>query len=277
MFASAPTATLTPWRPTPAIWTALAVHVIALALVLVVPARWPYALALIIAAHLALIGAGLWPRSRWLGPNLSRLPAAAVARGEVVLSFDDGPDPAVTPRVQVLLDQAGVKASFFCVGDRAAAAPDCVQALVRSGHDVENHSDRHSNFFAFSGYGAFRAELMRAQARLQHLSGRAPRFFRAPMGFRNPLLAPVLAVLGLQYVSWTRRGFDAVDGDAEAVFRRLTRNLGAGDILLLHDGHAARTADGEPVVLAVLPRLLSLLRSRGLRPVSLTQALAPQV
>jgi peptidoglycan-N-acetylglucosamine deacetylase len=58
------------------------------------------------------------------------------------------------------------------------------------------------------------------------------------------------------------------------VLARLQRNLAAGDILLLHDGHAARTRSGEPVVLAVLPRLLENLAMRGLKAVSLPMALA---
>ena len=69
-------------------------------------------------------------------------------------------------------------------------------------------------------------------------------FFRAPAGFRSPLLDPVLAGLGLRYVSWTRRGFDTVDGNAAAVLRRLTRRLTAVDVLLLHDGARARTPEG---------------------------------
>ena len=90
-----------------------------------------------------------------------------------------------------------------------------------------------------------------------------PRFFRAPAGLRNPFLEPVLARESLQLVSWTRRGFDTVNGSARAVLGRLTRRLRAGDILLLHDGHAARTAAGTPVILEVLPRCLAPCRRRS--------------
>ena len=90
---------------------------------------------------------------------------------------------------------------------------------------------------------------------------------------RNPLLDPVHAQLNLQLASWTRRPYDTYQGDAQRVFERLVENLAAGDILLMHDGHAARTPDGEPVILAVLPRLLQKIGELRLTPVTLPAAL----
>ena len=105
------------------------------------------------------------------------------------------------------------------------------------------------------------------------VTGQRPSCFRAPAGLRNPFLEPVLHRLGLSLVSWTRRGFDTREGDAQRVLARLTRGLAAGDILLLHDGNAARTARGEPVLLEVLPLLLERLRADGLRAVTLPEGL----
>ena len=98
---------------------------------------------------------------------------------------------------------------------------------------------------------------------------------RAVAGLRNPFLEPILARHGLQLASWTRRGYDPRNADPAQVLARLTRGLAAGDILLLHDGHGATTAAGQPVVLAVLPPLLAALRARGLKPVTLDAACAP--
>jgi peptidoglycan/xylan/chitin deacetylase (PgdA/CDA1 family) len=89
------------------------------------------------------------------------------------------------------------------------------------------------------------------------------------------MLDPVLHALGLRLVSWTRRGFDTREGDPARVAGRLLDGLAAGDILLLHDGHCARTPTGAPVVLEVLPRLLDAVRHRGLRTVTLAQAIDP--
>jgi peptidoglycan/xylan/chitin deacetylase (PgdA/CDA1 family) len=81
--------------------------------------------------------------------------------------------------------------------------------------------------------------------------------------------------MGLRLVSWTRRGFDTRRKDANQVAGRLLDGLAAGDILLLHDGHSARNANGTPVVLEVLPRLLDAARAKGLRFVTLGQAIDP--
>jgi peptidoglycan/xylan/chitin deacetylase (PgdA/CDA1 family) len=208
-----------------------------------------------------------------LGPSWTRLPPAAAERGEIAITFDDGPDPETTPRVLDLLDVFGGRASFFCIGAQARLHPELCGEIVRRGHSVENHSQHHRWDFAFSGYRGFCQEIAESQATLAGITGQTPRFFRAPFGIRNPLLEPALAHSGLLLASWTRRGFDTREGRPETVIRRLTRQLAAGDILLLHDGHSARTADGEAVVLRLLPRLLERIRTAGLRTITLPQAL----
>ena len=258
-----------PWRPAPAVGLSMLLHVAGVVVLVLQFSLWPWVLGGLAVNHLLLSAAVLWPRGRLLGPNLVRLPSGAAARSEVSLNFDDGPDPEVTPRVLDLLDRHQARASFFCIGEKAAAFPELVREITRRGHSVENHSHCHSNVFAFYGPGRLRHEVDAAQAAIAGISGRAPAFFRALAGFRSPLLDPVMAARGLRYVSWTRRGFDTVHGDADAVLRRLTRGLEPGDILLLHDGASARTRDGEPVVLAVLPALLDRLAARGLKPVTL--------
>ena len=79
-------------------------------------------------------------------------------------------------------------------------------------------------------------------------------------------------VYDLRLAAWTRRPYDTRDGDPQRVARRLTGRLAPGDILLLHDGHAASMADGRPVILAVLPRLLATLNDHQLTPVTLHDA-----
>jgi peptidoglycan-N-acetylglucosamine deacetylase len=261
-----------PWQPAPALVITAVLHVAAVIALGALPAAWPWILGGLAANYLVLTGAVLWPRGQLLGPNLVRLPASAIACSEISLNFDDGPDPDVTPRVLDLLDRHRARASFFCIGEKANSHPDLVREIARRGHSVENHSYHHRHTFAFHGFGGLRREVEAAQSTIARAAGKAPRFFRAPGGFRSPLLDPVIARCGLRYVSWTRRGFDAVQRDPDAVLRRLTSGLRAGDILLLHDGSSARTRTGEPVVLAVLPALLARLEDEGLKSVSLAAA-----
>jgi peptidoglycan/xylan/chitin deacetylase (PgdA/CDA1 family) len=236
---------------------------------------WPLALSGIIASplliealilnHGVLFAASLRPQDTLLGPNLVRLPACCAAHGEIALTFDDGPDPAVTPAVLDLLDVHGVSASFFCVGERARRHAALTREIAARGHRVENHSDRHHNLFAFQGPVTVRDEIRRAQETLAELTGRAPVFFRAPFGIRNPWLAPALRQLGLRLVSWTRRGYDGVLKEPDHVLSLLLSGLAAGDIVLMHDGYCPRDRQGRPVILGVLPRMLDAIATRQLR------------
>jgi peptidoglycan/xylan/chitin deacetylase (PgdA/CDA1 family) len=259
-----------PWRPGVAIWLSAGFHVWALLGVIAQPHWWPAILAAIILNHFVLALIGLWPRSRSLGANMLRLPESATQRREVALTFDDGPDPEVTPKVLDILDAHHAKASFFVIGNKAAECPELVREIVKRGHSIENHSRGHSSAFGFFAWTGLRKDIGAAQEIIAGITGHAPGFFRSPMGIRNPMLDPVLAHLGLRYITWTRRGFDTVARNPAVVLERLTRNLSAGDILLLHD---RRTGDRHAMVLDVLPALLDRIAAAGLKPVSLPQAM----
>ncbi|UJW82177.1 polysaccharide deacetylase family protein [Hydrogenophaga sp. SL48] len=263
-----------PWTVSPALKASAALHVGAALGTVAAPAIWPWALGAVALNHAVITGAGLLPRTSLLGPNLTRLPAAAQARRELALTIDDGPDPEVTPRVLDLLDAAGARASFFCIGWRARQSPALCREIVARGHRVENHGDSHSNAFSLFGPRRMRADVAAAQATLSDITGQAPLFFRPTAGLRNPFLEPVLASLDLQLAAWTRRPYDTRDGRPQQVLQRLTRGLGPGDILLMHDGHAALTPEGQPVILATLPLLLHRLKAESLQAVTLQQALA---
>lgn len=260
------------WPVPPLLKGSAALHVAAAGVGLLELAAWPWTLAALAANHALITAAGLTPRSALLGPNLTRLPPASAARGEFAITVDDGPDPEVTPALLDLLAAQGVRASFFVIAERAAAQGALLRRIVAAGHSVQNHSDRHRHHFSLLGPRALAREIGSAQDRLADLTGVRPHCFRAPAGLRNPFLDPVLHRLDLRLVSWTRRGFDTREADARRVLARLARKPAAGDILLLHDGHARRTAAGTPVLLAVLPPLLARYRAAGLRPVTLAEA-----
>jgi peptidoglycan/xylan/chitin deacetylase (PgdA/CDA1 family) len=260
------------WRPPLLVKASFACHVGAVVAAAVLPMEWPWAAGAIALNQLVLTASGLCPRSTWLGQNMLRLPPAAAARHEFAITFDDGPDGEVTPAVLDILDAHGARATFFCIAEKALRHPALCREILNRGHSVQNHTCRHSHGFALLGPRGFAEEIGRAQQLLAEITGECPGFFRAPAGIRNPLLAPVLQGLDLKLVSWTRRGYDTVQRRPARVLERLTGVLAAGDILLLHDGHSARTAGGRPVVLEVLPALLRRSEPLGLRAVTLPQA-----
>ncbi len=261
------------WQPGMLLYGAGLVHVGAAVAVLANPSTLAWAAAGVGATHATLATVGLWPRSTWLGPNVLRLPREA--GNCVALTFDDGPHPELTPRVLDLLDDYDARATFFCVGERAARYPGLVQEIARRGHVVENHSMHHRLDFSVFGPWRMRREIRDAQQLLADITGQPPRYFRAPAGLRNPLLEPILCAEGLQLAAWTRRGFDTRNGDrAVRVAQRLTRNLAAGDILLLHDGNSGVDTAGKPHCTTVLPGLLAAIADAGLQCVTLRAGMA---
>ncbi|MFW5440719.1 MAG: polysaccharide deacetylase family protein, partial [Methylophilaceae bacterium] len=145
--------------------------------------------------------------------------------------------------------------------------------IIHRGHAIENHSKQHRHKFSLLGMKGFKREIEAAQHTLTDITAQCPLFFRAPAGFRNPFLEPVLAQLGLTFVSWTARGYDTQTNNAGQVKNKLLAKLQAGSILLMHDGNAARTPQGVPVILEVLPDILKSAKSLKLHFVTLRQTL----
>jgi len=264
------------WRMPLLLRISAVLHAAMLLLTLVVPAAWGWALVVLGLNHVLITVTGLLPRSNWLGHNYIRLPPASIARREIALTIDDGPDPTVTPLVLDLLAQHNIKATFFCIGAKAALHPALCRSIAERGHFVENHSQQHHHWFSLMGGAGMHREIVDAQQTLATITGRAPRFFRAPAGLRNPFLDPVLTQLQLPLVAWSRRGYDTKTTNAAVVCQRLLKGLAPGAILLVHDGNCAGTIYGTPVLLEVLPMLFSAARKADLHFVTLDHAIPHQ-
>lgn len=215
---------------------------------------------LFVAVGLVFTFGTLRPASRLFGPRRCELPAAQAARGEVWITFDDGPDPLTTPILLDCLARHGVRAGFFLIGEKAGRHPELVRAIAAGGHLIGNHSQTHpaGRFWSLLP-AAMWAEIAGCQQTLMEITGQKPRCFRPPVGHHNPFVAAPLQALGLSMVLWSCRGFDAVIRDPGAVRRRLQAGLRPGAIVLLHEG---RTDAGE-----LLEGLLQDLDKRGLRAV----------
>jgi peptidoglycan/xylan/chitin deacetylase (PgdA/CDA1 family) len=260
------------WQPSLFIKISVILHAILLIVLLMAPQYWSWLLAIFIINHLIISAVGLLPRSDWLGPNWTKLPQAAMHRNEIALTIDDGPEPLVTQQVLEILERYQVKATFFHIGDNAMQHSELCREIIERGHAIENHSQRHKLHFSLLGSSAIRREITDGQETISRITGIRPQFFRAPAGLRNPFLEPVLSRLGLRLVSWSVRAFDTKNRDAENVKNKLIAGLRPGAIILLHDGNAARTKAGVPIILNVLPTLLEAARQKGLHFVTLAEA-----
>ncbi len=260
------------WHSSWLIRISILIHILLLGFVLVYPEHWRYLLLIFVLNHGVITLAGLLPRCHWLGSNWTRLPKWSLARNEIALTIDDGPEPEVTPQVLDMLDQYQIKATFFCIGRRAVLYPELTKEIVQRGHELGNHSQHHRHTFSLSGSQAIYREVSAAQKTLTNITGVVPRFFRAPAGLRNLFLAPVLSRLNLQLAHWSIRAYDTTVKNSDKVKAKLLRGIKPGTILLLHDGNAARTKTNEPMILAVLPTLIEAAKQQNLRFVTLSQA-----
>ncbi len=214
---------------------------------------WRVGLLVMLASHLPLLWGTLWPRSRLYSPVLSRLP---VAEKRVWLTIDDGPSDQ-TMEILDLLDQHAAKATFFLVGERAAARPELVRDIAARGHGIGNHSHTHpSAWFWALGPRRMRGEIARCQAALQAITGTAPRWFRAVVGMANPFTVAPMRDHGLARAAWNARGFDAVVPDPVTVVSRIERDLAPGAIVLLHEG--ARHGRNVEAIALLLRRMQAL-------------------
>lgn len=204
--------------------------------------RWALMAGALLAAMLCL--AILHPSNPWLGPVRTHGESA-----EILITIDDGPDPHDTPKLLDLLDAHQVKAIFFMIGEKVRAHPELAREVIRRGHEIGNHTMTHPQAsFWCAGPWRTRREIAECNQVIEEVTGVKPRWFRAPVGHRNGFTHPVTRELGLQVMAWSRRGYDGVEKDASKVLSRILPELGAGDIVLLHEA----TSIAEEVLKGVL-------------------------
>ena len=186
--------------------------------------------------------------------------------GEVALTFDDGPDPVWTPRVLDALAEAGARATFFVVAPLAGRHPGLLRRAVAEGHEIAFHCTRHAHHDRM-GPGEILADAREGLRTLSAL-GHATHDWRAPWGVVTRGTEDAAASLGLRLVGWTADSEDWRGDAAGEMLGRLAPDIGAGAVVLMHDAvgpGALRDRCGGTVDL--IPPLLSLAASRGLRPV----------
>jgi peptidoglycan/xylan/chitin deacetylase (PgdA/CDA1 family) len=158
------------------------------------------------------------------------------SRREVWLTIDDGPDPASTPQLLELLKRHGAKATFFVVGEQVRRHPDLARQIVAEGHSVANHSDSHPSWdFWCASPGRIASEIDGCVGALLLANVPFDRYFRPPVGVRNPFLDPQLSERGMELVLWRARGREGAGGRPEAALARISRRIRPGAILLSHE------------------------------------------
>ena len=183
------------------------------------------------------------------------------ARG-LYLTFDDGPNPVATEAILDTLAAEGVPAAFFMVGEHVRRFPVTARRVAEAGHEIGNHTQHHVKLHRL-GPERIRAELERAHEAITAATGRVPRTFRAPHGYRNPFVGPAVRRLGYTLFGWSFGVWDSNRPPAEEIRRRVRAKLAPGAIVLLHDGDGYDpTGDRRPTAEA-LPGIIRDARAAG--------------
>ena len=195
-------------------------------------------------SHALLLYPTLRPNVQWLGPVITCFEPDG---NELWLTIDDGP----TDDTLAILDTLEVKATFFVKGTLARRRPELVHAMVERGHNIGNHSDTHpSATFWCLLPAAIRRQIDGCAAAIP-----PTRWFRAPVGMKNPGVHPALRRRDMRLIGWSVRGFDTVGDDVERVVRRIVPRVFPGAIVVLHQGRAMSTR--------CISRVVGELRARG--------------
>ena len=173
------------------------------------------------------IGSGVYVRCLCSGPE---------DRKCISLTFDDGPDEMMTPKILDVLNKYNLKATFFVIGEKAEGNPEIVRRMVNEGHIVGGHSLRHSDNFPLQSSQTIYNELCECEEIVYGITGKRILLFRPPFGVTNPFISKAVREKKCKCVGWSIRSFDTNENeDIESIFKRIARKLHNGGIILLHD------------------------------------------
>ena len=227
----------------------------------------------------------VYPRAQLFGPTVCRTNSPR----KLAITFDDGPNPAITPKLLDLLDRYKAKATFFVIGRFVRECPDLVKETAARGHVIGNHTDTHRNLTWLSP-SQVTVELRLCHHAITNAVGAPAKWFRPPYGFRNPWVIPAATELGCKTAMWTLIPGDWLERPAEWLIRRMqpiathadgkvaqnsTASVtGAGDVLCLHDGYHKELNYDRTRTLAALEHWLPRWRDLGLQFVTMDEAVS---
>jgi peptidoglycan-N-acetylglucosamine deacetylase len=229
----------------------------------------------------AAVTAGSLAAAGWSLPALAPLvPALAVHMGvprtgappgAVAITFDDGPHREGTPRVLELLAGAGVRATFFLVGEQVERHRSLAAEIAAAGHAIALHGHRHRVLLRVPP-AEIRDDLARGTQAIALATGVRPVLHRPPLGIYSWPAPAIAREHGLEPILWSRWGHDwRGRGTPGGVAAEVAGRLESGDVLLLHDADHYSARDSWRTTVAALPRVLELVAAQGLTCAALDQ------
>jgi peptidoglycan-N-acetylglucosamine deacetylase len=185
----------------------------------------------------------------------------------VALTYDDGPNPEYTNKLINLLDELEVKATFFTIGKEIKAHPQVIKQLVKSGHEVGNHSYSHQKM-TWKTPKFIAEEINKTDELLRELGVENEILFRAPFGFKRLTLPYILKQKKRKNILWSLDPKDYQESNPEIIAQRIIQNIKPGTIILLHDGGGDRTATINATEIVI-----NKLQARGYRFLTVSELL----
>jgi peptidoglycan/xylan/chitin deacetylase (PgdA/CDA1 family) len=193
------------------------------------------------------------------GPALGRI---AGDRKVVALTFDDGPNPDATPLILDTLAEKKVRATFFVLGSHAERWPELVRRISHEGHQLGNHGYFHRKLQFKSPFYVSRDIRLGIRA-IRRAGAPAPRYFRAPHGFRSPWTTPIASSYGERTVGWSLGVWDSDRPGVDEIVKRTLEGVSPGSIVLLHDGDGYNPDGDRMQTAAALPQIIDRLKEQG--------------
>ncbi len=153
---------------------------------------------------------------------------------KIALTFDDGPSKRNTEEILSILDEFGIKATFFVIGENAKADPERILSIHNAGHELGNHTYTHAYISKIS-HDALLEEIQKTEAVLQEITGQKPTIFRPPGGYYNDSSIAVLKDLGYKSILWSLDTRDWSMPKSETIVSKVEGRTQCGDIILFHD------------------------------------------
>lgn len=225
---------------------------------------------LIVILGITLAGFLVWA-SAYIGSNVYvKSICRCVGEKKILLTFDDGPDAYMTPRVLDVLKKNNIQAVFFLVGSKVEKYPDIVKRIVDEKHIVGNHTYSHSFFFPFGNANTVMKELQRCNEAIAAVTDKSPVLFRPPFGVTNPIIGKVVRSMGFLTMGWSIRSLDTISRRKRwKVCEQTVNKLHSGAIILLHD----RCAGAD----VLLQDLISAIVNQGYGFVSINELLKGKI
>lgn len=153
---------------------------------------------------------------------------------EIALTFDDGPTE-FTPKFLDVLKENHIKATFFCIGKQIEKYPDTFKRIISEGHTIGNHTYSHSNQTGFLSSAKMVEEIKKCDEVMLKTGNLRTDLYRPPFGVTNPNIAKAIKQTGKKSIGWNVRSLDTITEDENRIYRKVTKGLKPGSIILLHD------------------------------------------